>query len=134
MRIQKQASRIVYLENKHIHAAPLLKSLNALNVYQINLFQILLFMHKIKNNNLRNIFTNCFEINKNKYNTKSTKVTFYKPFFKTKLNQYSIMYRRPYLWNNLITNDLHNLPFNQFKIITKRILLDFSVEKEKEFF
>ena len=36
---QKHASRIIYNKDKYTHAKPLMKSLNALNIYQINIFQ-----------------------------------------------------------------------------------------------
>ena len=38
-RCQKHASRIIYNEDRKTHARPLMKSLNALNVYQINILQ-----------------------------------------------------------------------------------------------
>ena len=43
---QKQAVRIIFNQDRLTHAHPLLKTVNALNVYQINLLQVLLFMHK----------------------------------------------------------------------------------------
>ena len=45
---QTQPARIIFNEDRFTHARPLLKTLNALNVFQISLLQILLFMHKIK--------------------------------------------------------------------------------------
>ena len=45
---QKQAASIIFNQDRFTHAHPLLKTLNALNVYQINLVQVLLFMSKIK--------------------------------------------------------------------------------------
>ena len=36
---QKHAARIIFNQNKLSHSRPLLRSLNALNVYQINLYQ-----------------------------------------------------------------------------------------------
>ena len=47
---QKHAARIVFDQDKITHSRPLLRSLNALNVYQINLYQHLNFMHKVNNN------------------------------------------------------------------------------------
>ena len=41
--LQKRALRIVFNENNMTHSRPLLRSLNALNIYQINLFQHLRF-------------------------------------------------------------------------------------------
>ena len=45
-----QAARIIFNQDRFTHARPLLKTLNTLNVYQINILQVLLFMHKIKTN------------------------------------------------------------------------------------
>ena len=47
---QKHAVRIVLNEDKLTHSHPLLRSLNALNVYQINLYQHLAFMYKLNKN------------------------------------------------------------------------------------
>ena len=46
---QKHALRIVFNQEKLTRPRPLLQSLNALNVYQINLYQHLHFMHKVSN-------------------------------------------------------------------------------------
>jgi len=45
---QKLASRIIFYKDKRTHANPLLKQMNALNVYQINIYQNILFMLKHK--------------------------------------------------------------------------------------
>ena len=45
---QKQAARIIFIQDRFTHARPLLKTLSALSFYEINLLQVLLFMHKIK--------------------------------------------------------------------------------------
>ena len=42
--------RIVFIQEKLTHSRPLLRSLNALNVYQINIYQHLNFIHKVSNN------------------------------------------------------------------------------------
>ena len=102
LRRQKHGSRIINFQDKLTHAKPLLQELRALNIYQLNIFQTLLFMHKVKNDNVPDVFRNKFIINTNKYNTKAANTTFYKPFYKTKTSQYSIMFRGPHLWNSLI--------------------------------
>ena len=112
LRKQKHGVRIIYFEDKFTHAKPLLQDLGALNIYQLNIFQTLLFMHKTKNNNIPNIFLNCFKINTNKYNTKAANTTFYKPFYKTKTCQFSIMFRGPHIWNSLTSSDLLDLPYS----------------------
>ena len=53
---QKQAVRIIFNQDRFTHACPLLKTLKALNVYQVNLLQVLLFMHKIRQYSSPRIF------------------------------------------------------------------------------
>ena len=91
-------------------------------------------MHKVKNNNIPNIFKKPFIINRNKYNTKSANNTFYKPLLKTKYNQFSITYRGPHLWNCFISGSLVNLPFSTFKNKIKKMLFNLDEEEEKAFF
>ena len=47
---QTQVGHIIFNQDRFTHARQLLKTLNALNVYQINLLQVPLFIHKIKTN------------------------------------------------------------------------------------
>ena len=61
------ASRIIYYEDKYTHARPLMQSLNALNIYQLNIFQTLIFMFKVKNNMAPNIFNNNVKTIAHKY-------------------------------------------------------------------
>ena len=46
---QKHVAQIVFNQEKLTRPRPLLRSLNALNVFQINLYQHLNFMHKVSN-------------------------------------------------------------------------------------
>ena len=50
--------RIIFNESKMTHSKPLLRSLNTLNVYQINLFQHLRFMHNFNKNENPAVFNN----------------------------------------------------------------------------
>ena len=72
------------------HVKPLLQSMNASNIYQLNIFKILLFMHKVKNNQTLNIFNNIFSNLENKYNTRLCEHNFTKPLYNTKLARYTI--------------------------------------------
>ena len=45
---QKHAARIIFDEDILTHSRPLLRSLNALNIYQINLYQHANFMYKFQ--------------------------------------------------------------------------------------
>ena len=76
---QKQAARIIYNQDRFTQARPLLKTLNALNVYQINLLQVLLFMHKIKTNSSPRIFLHQFQTINHKYATRCPRNNFKEP-------------------------------------------------------
>ena len=52
----KRAVRFVFNEDRLSHSRPLLRKINALNVYQINLYQHLNFMHKFNNQETPRIF------------------------------------------------------------------------------
>ena len=62
LRRQKHASRIVYFKDKYTHARPLMIEMNALNIYQMNIYQTLLFMHKVKSNNIHDVFQDSFTL------------------------------------------------------------------------
>ena len=106
-----------------------MKSFNALNIYQLNIYQTLLFMHKVKNNNIFSLFKRCFSETRNKYNTKATETTFSKPFFITKRGQYTITFRGPQLWNALVPKMLQDIPFHTFKLKIKKICLELDDDK-----
>ena len=63
---------------------------NALNIYQINIREVLLFMYKVNNKCIRSVFNQnqAFPISNNKYKTRSTKIQFPKLFFRIKSIQY----------------------------------------------
>ena len=53
----KHAVRIVFNKYKLTHSKPLFENLNVLNVYQINIYQHLNFMHKFISNQIPSIFS-----------------------------------------------------------------------------
>ena len=59
-RQQKHAARIIYYKDKLTHTKPLLKKLNALDVYELNIFQTLIFMFKTKHKLVPDIFHKLF--------------------------------------------------------------------------
>ena len=129
---QKQASRIIFFKDKLTHAKPLLQSINALNIYQLNIFRILLFMHKVKNERAPQIFKTVFSKTNNIYNTRSCRLTFSKPLYKTKSTQYNISFRGPHIWNSLVPTELKNLSFPIFKSKIKTMC--FGITNETQYF
>ena len=59
---EKHALRIIFSQSKTAPSEPLFLSLNVLNVYQINIFQSVQFMHKIKNKSVPHIFVKLFGV------------------------------------------------------------------------
>ena len=67
---QKHAVCNVFNEDKLAKSRPLLQSLNALNVYQINRYQHLTFMYKLNKNKVPLTFSELFKKPFHKYPTK----------------------------------------------------------------
>ena len=59
---QKHATRIIFNKDRMTHARPLMKQLNILNIYQLNIYQTLSFMFKTKQQLTPNIFLDKFII------------------------------------------------------------------------
>ena len=122
---QKHAERIVFNQEKLTHSRPLLRSLNALNVYQINLYQHLSFMHKVSYNVAPLIFNDIFKKPSHKYPTKFPHNN--STLKKCSLNstKYSISFREPKLWNEFLNSDEKQISyFNLFSKKIKSKLLD----------
>ena len=126
---QKHASRIIFQEGRYTHARPLMKTLNALNIYQINIFQTLVFMFKLKNNMAPKVFQNQFKSIQHKYPTKYSLQNFKQPKTISKLTKYSITSRGPELWNNFINNETKLITnISRFKKTIKKQILNFENE------
>ena len=100
-RCQKHAARVIYHKDRYTHASPLLNDMKALNIFKLNIFNILCFMYKCKQNQ--------------------------EPLCRTNFSQYCISYRGPYLWNKIVISK--KLTFGDsdslqsFKYELKRFLL-----------
>ena len=133
-RRQKHASRLIHFKDKFTHAQPLLKSMNALNIFQINIYQYIIFMYKCKHNLLPRLYQNSFQLSTNKYDTRSTG-NFLKPSTKTKLCQFAVPYRGPHLWNSIISKELSitsSLTIETFKSKLKQYILN--IENTSQYF
>ena len=96
-RRQKHAARIINFKDRFTHAQPLLHDMNALNIFQINLFRIIYFTFKFKVKIAPPIFHSLFMPGpENKYNIRSReKLT--EPLYRKKCTQFNIDYRGPHL-------------------------------------
>ena len=102
---QKHAARIIFNEDILTHSKPLLWSLIALNIYQINLCQYANFMYKFRVNQAPKIFHMAFEKPTHKYPTQLSVSNFkYKEYSLTS-TKHSISVRGPKIWNEFLTKD-----------------------------
>ena len=102
---QKHAVRITFNENRLCHSQPLLKALNALNVYQLNIDKNLNFMHRLKNNNIPKVFTELIKKPKYKYPTKFSKNSYTTKSFSLSNMKYCISVRGSKLSNDSLQNE-----------------------------
>ena len=92
---QKHAVRIVFNKDKLTHSKPLFKNLNALNVYQINIYQHLNFMHKFNNNQIQSIVSDLIKRPDHKHPTNFSQSSFYFKIYSLNSTKYSISIRGP---------------------------------------
>ena len=71
--------RIIFHEHYLSHARPLMKKLKSLNVYQINMYQVILFMYKVKMGTIPKIFNSNFTSVEHSYNTRFSLNSFQLP-------------------------------------------------------
>ena len=73
---QKHACRIIFNENRFTPSHPLFVKLGALDIYKINLYQILMFMYKSKLLMIPNTFEGLFTSIQHRYATRYSKDNF----------------------------------------------------------
>ena len=112
---QKHAVRIIFNEDRLCHSWPLLKTLNALNVYQLNIYQNLKFMHKLKKDNIPKIFTELIKKPKHKYSTRFSKNSYTTKSSSLSNIKYCISVRGPKLWNDFLQNEKEIQSYSLFQ-------------------
>ena len=94
-RCNLHAARVIYHKGWYTHLSPLLNDMKALNAFKLNIFNILCFMYKCKQNLNPPVFRNIF--------THKTKTKFafrnensiQEPLYPTNFSQYCISYCKP---------------------------------------
>ena len=79
---QKHAIRIIFHENKFAHTREHFKENNILNIYQFNIFNNLLFLHRVKNEKAPNVFLPKFLRPSHHYPTTFSQNSYIVPSFK----------------------------------------------------
>ena len=131
-RRQKHAVRVINFQNRFTHSKPLFLDMKILNVYELNVFQVLTFMFKCKQSLSPKIFHDLFTFKPpNKYTLRSHFLV--EPPVKSKIEEFSISYRGPHLWNKIIiiNQALSNIgTLSLFKNKVKDFLSSFCTTQE----
>ena len=93
--------------NLHIHKEHF-KENNILNIYQLNIFYNLLFLHRVKNGKAPNVFLSKFLRPSHLYPTSFSQNNYIVTSFKLTKSKYRITIHGPKLWN-IILNIKENL-------------------------
>ena len=103
---QKHAMRIISNNDRYTPSRPLMKNYNILNIYQLNIYQILTFMFKTKTST--EIFHKIFKKSIHKYLTNFATNKLLVPQHKLKSSRFCISTRGPLLWNHFLNNEIKN--------------------------
>ena len=131
---QKKAARVIFFADCLVHAKPLMLDMNALNVYQINIYQNLILLYKTHTGTTSPIFLSKFSKTNLNYPTSSKNSGNYTiPKSTMKLTNFAISGRGPILWNTVLDVKLKEIEFLPLFIAkVKKMLL--SRDNELSFF
>ena len=99
---QKYTARIIFNKDFLIHSSPLLRSLNVLTIYQINVYQL---YAQISENQAPQICNLAFEKPTHKYPTQFSETNFKYKKYSLISTKHSISVRGPKIWNEFLTKE-----------------------------
>ena len=102
--LQKHAIRIIHCKDRFTHARELFQESEMLNVFQLNISNNLVSVHKIKSQTAPKIFQNKLIKPSQNYPTNLSLSNFDIPPFKSSKSEYRISIRGPILSKNIPTN------------------------------
>ena len=104
--LQKHAIRIIHCKDRFAHARELFRESKILNVFQLNILNNLVFMHKIKYQTAPKIFQNKFSKPTHKYSINFSTSNYSIPPFKWSKSKCRISIRGPSSWKNISANSV----------------------------
>ena len=111
------------------HSRPLLRSLNTLNVYQINLFQHLRFIYNLSKNETPAVFSNLIKKPVNKYPKNCSENNFSLKSSFLIGSKFCISFQGPKVWNDFLTNEEKEI--NSYALFSRAIKSKL-IETDKE--
>ena len=118
--IQKKIVKIMTFKNYSEQSRPLFVALKILNIYELNTYQMSLFMYSYFNGNLPSYFCNYYRLNEkiHSHNTR-TSSNIYIDYKRTNYGKFSLKFRGPQIWNNLPKDLKTQKSYRLFKKSTK---------------
>ena len=98
----KKKTCIVFNKDRQTHLKSFFENLNALNVYQINTYRHLNFLHKFIKHQISLIFSDLTERTFHKYPANFSRLSFYLKRYYLNGTKCSISILGPKLWNDFI--------------------------------
>ena len=87
-------------------------------------------MQRVKKSNCPTVFDEKFSEIQHRYNTRFSENAFKIPKAKTKVKRFSITYRGPFLWNNVLNSELKEQAVRKSSTGFKKLLKSFLVNLE----
>ena len=123
---QKHAIRIIFHKDKFSHTKEPFVQNKVLNVYQLNILNNLIFMHKVRNGNAPTVFLPKFQTPAHPYPTTFSKLNYIKPMSQLNRSKYRISLRGPAPWNEFLTDnekEIEHLSLFRSKLKSKLLTL-----------
>ena len=121
---QKHAIRIVYNKDNLYHTRELFEKSKTLNIFKLNIFNNVLFMHRVHYKYAPTVFRSKFRTPSHQYPTKFAESNYTIPKFTLKKCKFRISIRGPFLWNNILTSvEKQQESAAQFRALVKSKLL-----------
>ena len=123
---QKRVCKIITFKNRRDSAVPVMSTLEILDIFKLNTYQILILMYKFAQKQLPSNFDNFFiDIKSTRYNLRTNSQNKYKlPKNTCKYVEHSVAYRGPKLWNNIFEELKNASNLRIFKGLLKIHLLN----------
>ena len=119
---RKDAIRLLSFRGQFMQSRSLFKKIGALNIYEVNTFNILCLMFKCKQKVCPKTFKNLFTLRQKKKNQLKRSCTLFETFCKCKFSQLCINYLGLHLWNTIIlTQKTHLKQSITLKLFKERL-------------
>ena len=100
-----------------------------LNVYKLNLYQVVNFMFRVHNETIPKSFQTKFQYIEHKHETRQSKDSFIIPKINSRITRFAISLRGPRIWNSLTNSPTKTIDFySLFKSTIKETLLKLKTE------